>query len=88
MVTRDAVTPSQDWIISPHSKSKGLFIAGGGSFHSWKFMPVLGQYVVRMLLDELPEEHAKRWAWDRPEGASNGALPEYIPARDLKDIYR
>lgn len=47
-------------------------------------MPVIGRYVVRMLLGELGAEEKKRWAWDREEAA--GALPEYLPERDLKDI--
>ena len=80
----DAVTPNQDWIISPHPACKNLFIAGGGSFHSWKFLPVLGQYVTQMVYGELSAEHEKRWAWDREnEGA---ACVMYIPQRDLKDM--
>ncbi|KAF2769087.1 hypothetical protein EJ03DRAFT_336447 [Teratosphaeria nubilosa] len=67
--------------------SRCLYLATGGSFHSWKFMPTIGQYIVKMLHGELNEEQSNRWAWDRT--ASGGsALPEYIPARDLQDIYR
>ena len=81
---RDAVTPNQDWIISAHPRCKGLYIAAGGSFHSWKFMPILGHYVVQMLQGKLDEEPASRWAWDRSN--DGGAMPEYFPRRDLKDI--
>ena len=81
---RDAVTPNQGWIISPHPHSKNLYFAGAGSFHSWKFLPILGKYVVQMLEGTLDDEKAQRWAWDRSnEGAANIM---YIPARDLKDI--
>ncbi|ATY64256.1 sarcosine oxidase [Cordyceps militaris] len=80
----DAVTPNQDWIIAPHPHCQSLYIASGGSFHSWKFMPILGRYVVKMLLGQLGADEKKRWAWDRED--TGGALPEYIPKRDLKDI--
>lgn len=80
----DAITPNQDFIISPHPHCQGLYVATGGSFHSWKFVPVLGRYVVQMLQGTLSDELAARWAWDRP--ADGGALPEFLPHRDLKDI--
>ncbi|KAI0109226.1 sarcosine oxidase [Nemania sp. FL0031] len=80
----DAVTPNQDWVISPHPACKGLCIAGGGSFHAWKFLPIIGKYVSQMLKGQLAEEQARRWAWDRnDEGA---ACIMYIPQNDLKDF--
>lgn len=80
---RDAVTPNQDWIITPHPHSANLFIAAGGSFHAWKFLPNLGKYITQMLDGTLSEEMSNKWAWDR---ADEGAACEmYIPTRDLKD---
>ncbi|KAJ8127798.1 hypothetical protein O1611_g5837 [Lasiodiplodia mahajangana] len=80
----DAVTPNQDWVISPHPACKGLYIAGGGSFHAWKFLPIIGKYVTQMLKGQLIAEQAQRWAWDRnDEGA---ACIMYIPHNDLKDF--
>jgi sarcosine oxidase/L-pipecolate oxidase len=81
---RDAVTPNQDFIICQHPHSRNLFIAGGGSFHGWKFMANIGRYVVQMLEGTLDEEKERRWAWDRSN--DGGACSMYIPARDLKDI--
>ncbi len=81
---RDAVTPNQDWIISPHPHSENLHIASGGSFHAWKFLPNLGKYVVQMLDGCLDKDLSIKWAWDRSnEGA---ACEMYIPTRDLKDM--
>ncbi|EXF81366.1 FAD dependent oxidoreductase [Colletotrichum fioriniae PJ7] len=37
----EAVTPDEDFIISPHSASKNLYVATCGSFHGWKFLPIL-----------------------------------------------
>ncbi|GJC90757.1 L-pipecolate oxidase [Colletotrichum liriopes] len=61
----EAVTPDEDFIISPHSASKNLYVATCGSFHGWKFLPILGKYVVQMLEGSLEETLAKKWSWDR-----------------------
>ncbi|KAK1995359.1 FAD dependent oxidoreductase [Colletotrichum falcatum] len=61
----EAVTPDEDFIISPHSASENLYIATCGSFHGWKFLPILGKYVVQMLDGSLEETLAKKWSWDR-----------------------
>ncbi|KAK1763777.1 L-pipecolate oxidase [Phialemonium atrogriseum] len=45
----DAFTTSSDFIISPHTTLKGLYVATCGSFHGFKFFPVLGKYVIQML---------------------------------------
>ncbi|KAK7432504.1 hypothetical protein QQZ08_001069 [Neonectria magnoliae] len=61
----EAVTPSQDFIISPHPGSNNLYIATCGSFHGWKFFPVIGKYVVQMLEQTLDKSLQAKWAWDR-----------------------
>ncbi|KAK1474068.1 FAD dependent oxidoreductase [Colletotrichum tamarilloi] len=61
----EAVTPDEDFIISPHSASKNLYVATCGSFHGWKFLPILGKYVVQMLDGSLEETLVKKWSWDR-----------------------
>ncbi|KAI4864383.1 sarcosine oxidase [Hypoxylon rubiginosum] len=80
----DAVTPSEDFIISPHPASKGLYIATCGSFHGWKFFPIIGDYVVRMLESTLEPDLQSRWAWDReiPDPSRNTVWPK----KELKDF--
>ncbi|KAF1950382.1 sarcosine oxidase-like protein [Byssothecium circinans] len=82
----DAFTTSSDFIISPHSGAKGLYVATCGSFHGYKFLPVLGKYIVQMLEGELEPELQAKWAWDRerpgPEG--NAEFPRW-EMRDLID---
>ncbi|RSM14868.1 hypothetical protein CEP52_001133 [Fusarium oligoseptatum] len=80
----DAFTTSGDFIISPHSAAKGLYVATCGSFHGYKFFPVLGKYIVQMLEGELSPELAEKWAWDRerPDPALN---PEW-PRAEMKDL--
>ena len=81
---RDGITPNQDFIISSHPRCKNLFIATGGSFHGWKFLPIIGKYVVRMLDGNLEQDLVARWAWDRDQkGSSQEAL---MPKRELRDL--
>ncbi|QQK40253.1 Sarcosine oxidase [Penicillium digitatum] len=73
----DAFTTTSDFIISPHSASKGLYIATCGSFHGFKFFPVLGKYITQMLEGELAPELMEKWAWDRqrPDSSENVEFP-------------
>ena len=78
------MTPNGNFIISPHLHAENLYIATGGSFHSWKFLPNIGKYVAQMLHGELDSVLMEKWAWDR--SASGGIMGMYDPTRDLKDI--
>ncbi|UNI15462.1 hypothetical protein JDV02_001995 [Purpureocillium takamizusanense] len=80
----DAFTSNGDFIISPHPAAKGLYVATCGSFHGYKFFPVLGKYIIQMLEGTLAPELAGRWAWDRerPDPSLN---PEY-PRVEMKDL--
>ncbi|KAJ0307470.1 uncharacterized protein N0V96_003298 [Colletotrichum fioriniae] len=79
----EAVTPDEDFIISPHSASKNLYVATCGSFHGWKFLPILGKYVVQMLDGSLEETLVKKWSWDR-----SFPTPTHRawPRRELNDL--
>lgn len=74
---RDAFTTTSDFIISPHAASKGLYVATCGSFHGFKFFPVLGKYIVQMLEGSLSQNLSEKWAWDRerPDPALNPDYP-------------
>ena len=52
-----------------------------GTWHSWKFLPILGKYVVNMLDGKLSEEETERWHWDRKMDELKREKP-----RELKDI--
>lgn len=80
----DSITPTQDQIICEHPHSKSLYLVTGGSFHSWKFLPTVGKYVVQMLEGTLDSKLAKTWAWDRnSEGSAHEGL---IPRREMRDV--
>jgi sarcosine oxidase/L-pipecolate oxidase len=62
----DAVTPTEDWLLCPHPhpSMRNLIVATGGSFHSYKFLPVAGKYVAKVLKGEsLGEEKDRAWKW-------------------------
>lgn len=63
---RDGISPDNNWFICPHPRCANLYVATGGSFHGWKFLPIVGEYVVQMLQGTLDEVMVKRWSWDRP----------------------
>ena len=83
-ITRDGITPDQGFIICPHPHSKNLFIAGGGSFHSFKFFSVLGEFVMQALEGEMDLDCEKAWAWYRSKGES--AHHALQPTRKMNDI--
>ncbi|KAK0653130.1 sarcosine oxidase-like protein [Cercophora newfieldiana] len=80
----DAITPSQDLIICEHPHSKNLYLATGGSFHSWKFLPIIGKYVVQLLKGTLDADLVETWAWDRE--SSGSAHKGVIPTREMRDV--
>ncbi|CAG9984026.1 unnamed protein product [Clonostachys byssicola] len=54
-------TPSGDFIMDFHPDYKNLMVAGGGSGHAFKFLPVLGEYVTLRMKGLLPESLANKW---------------------------
>jgi sarcosine oxidase/L-pipecolate oxidase len=54
--------PSGDFLVTYHPEIKGLFLATGGSGHGFKFLPVLGDEVVNIILRQgHPLEQV--WGW-------------------------
>lgn len=82
--SRDASTPTHDFLITPHPHCEGLYVATGGSFHGWKFLPVIGDYIVDMLHGLLGADYANRWAWDQKSGDGHSANPTYQVVGDLQ----
>ncbi|KAF2130542.1 nucleotide-binding domain-containing protein [Dothidotthia symphoricarpi CBS 119687] len=66
----DAVTPTGDWIMCqyPDKRVGNLYVAVGGSFHSYKFLPIAGKYVVN-ILDGASNgaEKDESWGWKSAE---------------------
>lgn len=67
-------TPTGDFLIdwaplpaSENSKNTSLFLATGGSGHGFKFLPVLGDYIVDAVEGRLDPVYRKLWAWPSNE---------------------
>ncbi|KAF2181691.1 sarcosine oxidase [Zopfia rhizophila CBS 207.26] len=85
----DAITPSQDQLLAkhPHPRLNNLYFAVGGSFHSWKFLPIIGQYVVNLLNGiSNGEEKDQKWGWKTEKHQGRGVHEKVIPKRELKDL--
>ena len=88
----DLITPEQHQLITkhPHKKLKNLYLAIGGSFHSWKFLPIIGKYVANMIQGiSNGDEKDRNWSWKETGWSSPrkpGAHEAVIPKRSLEDF--
>lgn len=87
----DARTPTQDWLLCrhPHVKLSNLYLAVGGSFHSYKFLPTAGLYMVNVLRGQSNgQEKDRAWGWkDFKSGAAwRGAHESTAPKRELREL--
>lgn len=85
----DARTPTQDWLLSRHPDSRlgNLFLAVGGSFHSYKFLPTAGKYMANVLLSvSNGAEKDRAWSWKDASFSGRGAHEKTEPKRELRDL--
>ena len=85
----DAVTPSQDHLISrhPHPSLGNLFLAVGGSFHSYKYLPNIGFYVMNVVDGHSNgKEKDQHWNWKSSVFIGQGAHEKAYPTRELRDV--
>ena len=81
---RESVTPTADFLICPHPASNNLYVATAGSFHGFKFLPILGKYVVKMLDGSLSPGLKERWSWSsEPRDPNHDTWPE----REMRDLF-
>ncbi|KAI1617824.1 FAD dependent oxidoreductase [Exophiala viscosa] len=84
----DAVSPDQNQLITRHPDPRlsNLYFATAGSFHSWKFLPNIGRYVVNVLNGKSNgQEKDKAWAWKRT-WSERGAHEKVLPRAQLADF--
>lgn len=83
----DTDTKDLHFLIDSHPKVKGLYLATGGSAHGFKFLPIIGKYVVDMLESKLDPMFADKWAW-RPgrQHVKRGPDPHPNPERELSEF--
>ena len=84
----DVISPDQNQLITKHPDPRlsNLYFATAGSFHSWKFLPNIGKYVVNVL-DGLSngKEKDEAWCWKRNWNA-RGAHEKTLPKGELRDF--
>jgi sarcosine oxidase/L-pipecolate oxidase len=74
-----------NFLISPHPSHPSLKVAIGGSAHGFKFMPILGKYIVDMLEDKLDHTFSQKWRW-RPGAKLLGTDPHPTALQDLNSM--
>ncbi|KAF2722172.1 FAD dependent oxidoreductase [Polychaeton citri CBS 116435] len=88
----DSFTPTQDWLLTkhPHPNLSNLYLAIGGSFHSYKFLPIAGKYMANVVTDQsngVQKDCAWGWKhWD-PSQELKGAHEATKPKRELASLY-
>ena len=84
----DAVSPDQNQLICQHPDARlsNLYLATAGSFHSWKFLPTIGKYVVNVLNGESNgKSKDDAWKW-KTEWNSLGAHEKVLPRGELSSF--
>ncbi len=64
------MTPGQHPLVDQVPNTRGLYVAAAGSYHSFKFLPIVGNMVVRRICgyngsDTLRGRILKKWTWER-----------------------
>ncbi|KAB8077196.1 FAD dependent oxidoreductase [Aspergillus leporis] len=62
-------TPEGDFVVDNHPTLDGLFVAIGGAGHGFKFLPVLGRYIVDSYENRASEIIRQKWRLRLPDGS-------------------
>ncbi|OCT54871.1 sarcosine oxidase [Cladophialophora carrionii] len=83
----DVISPDQNQLITQHPDPRlsNLYFATAGSFHSWKFLPNIGKYVVNVLNGKSNgKDKDEAWCWKR-KWDGRGAHEKTLPKGELTD---
>ena len=85
----DAISPAQQPLITRHPDPRlsNLYFSVGGSFHCYKFLPIIGKYVANVLSGVgNGAEKDQAWAWKSTEGGDHGVHESLAPKRELSSF--
>ncbi|EME77375.1 uncharacterized protein MYCFIDRAFT_42360 [Pseudocercospora fijiensis CIRAD86] len=93
----DAQSTTEDFLICAHpdARLQGLFLATGGSFHSYKFLPIIGKYILNTLFSiSNGEEKDRAWGWKEKENQTRVDVHEKgllsvkgVEKRELRELF-
>ncbi|PLB49367.1 FAD/NAD(P)-binding domain-containing protein [Aspergillus steynii IBT 23096] len=71
----------------PDSKLSNLYLAVGGSFHCYKFLPTIGKYVVNVLNGVTNgAQQDEAWVWKQSQRSERGVHESLVPKNELQDF--
>ncbi|ORY32889.1 FAD dependent oxidoreductase [Naematelia encephala] len=76
-------TISGDWLIDYHPDYTNLVLATGGSGHAFKYYPIIGREILKVIEHDPPKEFAHRWSFGY-DGADAGADVRVDTVKELK----
>ncbi|KAL4753521.1 hypothetical protein BDW72DRAFT_210040 [Aspergillus terricola var. indicus] len=86
----DAISASQHPLITRHPDPRltSLYFAVGGSFHFYKFLPIIGKYVVNIMegVGNGPEKDTA-WSWKSVGETGGGVHESLVPRREFRDFF-
>ncbi len=84
MRNRDGITTTQDPVI--YTLQENLVLACGGSYHTAKFLPIIGRFVVDEVNGVLAAPMKAKWAKVRRGPSGLDKQPYLVPTRDLREL--
>lgn len=87
MTLSDLLTRFQDFLVDEVPGSNGLYMAGGGSFHAFKFLPVLGQEILHIVKGETTF-YSKFWSVEAHHKESTPVHGEIVPKNEARMVPR
>ncbi|KAL0769503.1 hypothetical protein CaCOL14_008811 [Colletotrichum acutatum] len=78
----DAKTPTEDWLLCRHPQPQleNLFLAVGGNFDTYKFLPIAGKYMCQILQEKSNgREKDAAWGWKDEATLMNAKKKELGP---------
>ncbi|CCT71131.1 related to fructosyl amino acid oxidase [Fusarium fujikuroi IMI 58289] len=82
----DGMASDLNFRICPYPDTKNLYIATAGSNHGFKFLPIIGKYVVDLLEDSLDSGLKNLWSWKFGKKPDDFQDPHPFPRRDLNEL--